>query len=136
MYDLSGLPGGQIERVIEDWKRLVDEKYTKDAAYQRHNGKPVVSIWGFGFNDGRKYTLAEGMKLVDFLKNAHQRHRTTKTTQTRSRTPIPLRPAGPSPPFKARRGHPLTPEQTAWNRHVSEYRIGVEHTTSRCGSVF
>lgn len=69
MYDLSGLPGNQIERVIEDWKRLVDEKVTKDPAYQNHNGKPVVSVWGFGFNDGRKYTIAEGMRLVDFLKN-------------------------------------------------------------------
>lgn len=69
MYDLSGLPGGQIERVMEDWKRLVDEKYPSDPAYQKHKGKPVVTVWGFGFNDGRKYTLAEGLKLVDFLKN-------------------------------------------------------------------
>ncbi len=69
MYDLSGLPGNQIERVIEDWKGLVDQQYTKDPAYQRHNGKPVVSVWGFGFNDGRKYTLSEGMRLVEFLKN-------------------------------------------------------------------
>lgn len=69
MYDLSGLPGGQITRVIDDWKRLVDQKYTRDSAYQRHVGKPVVAIWGFGFNDGRKYTLDEGLQLVDFLKN-------------------------------------------------------------------
>jgi hypothetical protein len=29
----------------------------------------VVAVWGIGFNDGRKYTLAECERLVDFLKN-------------------------------------------------------------------
>ena len=73
MYDLSGLPAGGTRRVIEDWKLLVDRmkigKDPKDAAYLRHQGKPVVAVWGVGFNDGRKYTLAECEKLVDFLKN-------------------------------------------------------------------
>ncbi len=31
-------------------------------------------------------------------------------------------------PYKARRGHPLTEEQQAYNRHLSRYRILVEHT--------
>lgn len=70
MYDLSGLNLGQMPRVIDDWKLLVEKmQITKDPAYLRHNGKPVVAVWGFGFSDGRKYTLAEGMTLVDFLKN-------------------------------------------------------------------
>jgi len=73
MYDLSGLPVAGTGRVIEDWKLLVDRmkigKDPKDAAYLRHHGKPVVAVWGIGFNDGRKYTLAECEKLVDFLKN-------------------------------------------------------------------
>ncbi|MEI9866071.1 MAG: hypothetical protein WDN00_16260 [Limisphaerales bacterium] len=34
-----------------------------------HRGKPVVAVWGIGFNDGRDYTLAECRKLVEFLKN-------------------------------------------------------------------
>jgi hypothetical protein len=34
-------------------------------------------------------------------------------------------------PFKARRGHPLTPEQHAYNRHLSGYRIVVEHVNAR-----
>lgn len=34
-------------------------------------------------------------------------------------------------PFKARRGHPLTEEQTAYNRHLSSYRIVVEHVNAR-----
>jgi len=32
----------------------------------------VVAVWGIGFNDGRKYTLAECQKLVEFLKNDKQ----------------------------------------------------------------
>jgi hypothetical protein len=34
-------------------------------------------------------------------------------------------------PFKARRNHPLTPEQKAYNRHLSRYRIVVEHTNAQ-----
>jgi len=70
MYDLSGMREGQMDRVMDDWKLLVDRmQLTRDKAYLRHNGKCVVAVWGFGFSDGRKYTLAEGMKLVEFLKN-------------------------------------------------------------------
>lgn len=72
MYDISGMDKGEIEKIIEDWKLLVDKmKLTKDPndkAYLHHNGKPVVSVWGIGF-DGREYTLQECGKLVDFLKN-------------------------------------------------------------------
>ena len=34
-------------------------------------------------------------------------------------------------PYKARRNHPLTPEQKAYNRHLSKYRIVVEHTMAQ-----
>jgi hypothetical protein len=73
MYDLSLLPAGGVRHVIEDWKLLVGRmrigKDPRDAAYLRHNGKPVVAVWGVGFNDGRRYTLGECDRLVDFLKN-------------------------------------------------------------------
>jgi len=73
MYDLSLLPRGGTERVIEDWKLLVDRMRIghdpKDAAYLWHGGKPVVAVWGIGFNDRRRYTLAECERLVDFLQN-------------------------------------------------------------------
>jgi len=70
MYDLSGLRAGEIERyVMEDWKRLVDRmKITNDKAYLHHNGKPVVAVWGIGFSDGRKYSLAECETFIRFLK--------------------------------------------------------------------
>lgn len=34
-------------------------------------------------------------------------------------------------PFKATRGHPLTEEQKAYNRHLAGYRIVVEHTNAQ-----
>jgi DDE superfamily endonuclease len=34
-------------------------------------------------------------------------------------------------PFKARRNHPLTAEQKAYNRHLARYRIVVEHTNAQ-----
>ena len=70
MYDLSGLPAGRIDDVIKDWRMLRREMViTEDSAYLNHKGKPVVAVWGIGFNDGRDYTLAECRRLVEFLKN-------------------------------------------------------------------
>ncbi|HEV3342115.1 MAG TPA: glycoside hydrolase family 71/99-like protein [Pirellulales bacterium] len=72
MYDLSLLPAGGIQTVIDDWKLLADHmkigRDQRDLAYQRHNGQPVVAVWGIGFNDRRKYTLSECRRLVSFLK--------------------------------------------------------------------
>lgn len=76
MYDLSLLSAGGVQAVIDDWKLLVDKmqigKDPCDAAYQKHNGKPVVAVWGIGFNDGRKYTLEECQRLISFLKHDPQ----------------------------------------------------------------
>jgi hypothetical protein len=70
MYDLSGLPAGHIDDVINDWRMLRKKMSTTDnPAYLHHRGKPVVAVWGIGFNDGRKYTLAECRRLIEFLKN-------------------------------------------------------------------
>lgn len=70
MYDLSGLKAGEIKSlVMEDWKRLVKRmKIKDDKSYLHENGKPVVAVWGIGFNGGRQYNLDECMKLVRFLK--------------------------------------------------------------------
>jgi len=72
MYDLSGITSAQIDLVIEDWKKLVDSGISKrgtDQAYQYHQGKPVVTVWGIGFNDGRKYNLKDCMRLIEFFKD-------------------------------------------------------------------
>jgi hypothetical protein len=76
MYDLSGLRAGGTAQVVDDWKLLVDRmrlgRDPADKAYLRHDGKPLVAVWGVGFNDGRRYTLAECRDLVDFLKSDPQ----------------------------------------------------------------
>jgi hypothetical protein len=69
MYDLSGLGAGGTTVVSEDWKILRDKMHMGgDPAYLHHEGKPLVAIWGIGFNDGRKYTLKECRALVEFFK--------------------------------------------------------------------
>ncbi|MFC2129402.1 glycoside hydrolase family 71/99-like protein [Bacteroidota bacterium] len=76
MYDLSGLQPGKddCDRVIEDWKRLVDDlkvlEFGEKQTYLHHNGKPLVTIWGVGFPD-RSYDISKIKleRLLDFLKN-------------------------------------------------------------------
>jgi len=65
-YDLSGMPAPRIFDVLtKDWKRLTDEKkITHDDRYQRHEGKPVVFVWGF-FPDRFAPELAQ--RIIDFF---------------------------------------------------------------------
>lgn len=74
MYDLSGCRDSvDVPVLINDWKNLVDSmKVTSRGdrqSYLYHNGKPLVVLWGVGFNDNRKYTLKDVAKMIDFLKN-------------------------------------------------------------------
>jgi len=72
MYDLSGLSGKEVTSlVVRDWKNLVDRmRVRRDPSYQKSGGKPLVAIWGIGFNEGgRQYSLKDCETLVDFLKN-------------------------------------------------------------------
>ena len=52
-YDISGGKPETFARTLQDdWIYLVsDLKVTSHPNYQRHDGKPVVSIWGIGLND-------------------------------------------------------------------------------------
>lgn len=70
MYDLSGMPTGEMQRVMDDWKDLNDQDdLLHDPAYLKQSGRPVVAIWGVGFSDGRKYTLEEVSELIAFFKH-------------------------------------------------------------------
>jgi hypothetical protein len=52
-YDISGgNPATFAQTLRDDWAYLVDElKITSHPNYQRHNGKPVLSIWGVGLDE-------------------------------------------------------------------------------------
>ncbi len=71
MYDLSGFASGQADVLIEDWKKLLrDTRLTSDPAYLRHHGKPILALWGCGFQDEGKSrpTLDDWRKILTFLK--------------------------------------------------------------------
>ena len=70
MYDLTSMTAARMAAVKDDWRFLVREKgVLKDAAYQKHAGRPVVALWGVGFTKGRNYGPQEIGPLVHFLKN-------------------------------------------------------------------
>jgi hypothetical protein len=54
MYDVSGEPTNTIvSNLTNDWLYLENVLHlTNSSRYLFHHGKPVVAIWGFGFNDG------------------------------------------------------------------------------------
>ena len=72
MYDLSGCRSEDLVYLEKDWaalqKRfnLFDTK--ENPTFLRHHGKPLMSIWGVGFNDGRKYSIEDVDNLVNLLK--------------------------------------------------------------------
>src|ERR1039457_3888791 len=53
-YDISGGNAETFGQTLkDDWVYLVDElKVSSHPNYQGPNGKPVLSIWGMGLNDG------------------------------------------------------------------------------------
>ena len=73
MYDLSsGYDGPTLkQKTIDDWKYLVDTyqitQDPADTAYLHHNGKPVVAVWGLGFE--RAYEGQDTVDIINFLKN-------------------------------------------------------------------
>lgn len=72
MYDLSGMEAGEEDILIRDWKELC-EKYKlvsrNNNHYVYHHGKPLVAVWGIGFNDRHKYGYEQVKKIIDFLKS-------------------------------------------------------------------
>lgn len=71
MYDLSGMLPGDEQLVLKDIDYLESEytmKTRKDnSSYLYHNGKPLVAVWGVGFNDKRKYGFKEAEIIIDAL---------------------------------------------------------------------
>jgi hypothetical protein len=71
MYDISGQPTNTlVSALTNDWQFLTNTlQVTKSPRYLRHNGKPVVAIWGFGFS-GRSDTPQQAQQVIDYFKAA------------------------------------------------------------------
>ncbi|MHC1705708.1 MAG: glycoside hydrolase family 71/99-like protein [Tenuifilaceae bacterium] len=73
MYDLSGMRSVDVDILIDDWKKLKEQYgFDKRARYSNYlmdGNRPVVAIWGVGFNDNRNYNLKDAIKLIQFLKS-------------------------------------------------------------------
>ena len=73
MYDLSGMPRGGEDTLLNDIAKIAEcyslKEHAKNPSYLYHNGKPLVTVWGVGFNDNRRYGLDEAEKIIDGLKS-------------------------------------------------------------------
>lgn len=72
MYDLSGMPSNGVDILLRDIQEVAREhslfSHKDNPSYLYHNGKPLVTVWGLGFNDHRKYGVKEGQEIVKGLK--------------------------------------------------------------------
>lgn len=70
MYDMSGTKAEDFHKVTDDWKRLRSEGLMKDddPSYLKHKGRPLIALWGMGFND-RPASLTEWKALLGFFRN-------------------------------------------------------------------
>lgn len=67
MYDVSGWTNMQSE-IKTDWTNKM-KAYTSSSAYAKQNGKPVVCIWGFGFDDSNHpWSAAVCLDVINYFK--------------------------------------------------------------------
>jgi F5/8 type C domain len=67
MYDVSGWTNMQSE-IKTDWTNKM-KAHTASSAYAKQNGKPVVCVWGFGFNDdNHPFSAAACLDVVNWFK--------------------------------------------------------------------
>ncbi|MCU0665180.1 MAG: glycoside hydrolase family 71/99-like protein, partial [Myxococcota bacterium] len=79
MYDTSGANASNlVSDIKKDWMHLVDDqKITSSSRYLRHNGRPLLVIWGLGFDD-RPGTASQATELINWLtKDAPSQYRVT-----------------------------------------------------------
>jgi hypothetical protein len=68
MYDVSGWSNMQSE-IKTDWTNKMSA-HASSSAYAKQNGKPVVCIWGFGFNDANhNFSAAACLDVVNWFKS-------------------------------------------------------------------
>jgi len=68
MWDTSGANNATFNTtIINDWQWIRSQGYTNSPYYQNHNGKPVATIWGFGFQ-GRNIQQTNALNTINSLK--------------------------------------------------------------------
>lgn len=76
MYDLSGSSSVDMAVVEADWNNIVAThdlfNAEKHPTYLRHNGRPLLALWGIGFGGGRNYTCSDVLELQRKLKSSEQ----------------------------------------------------------------
>ncbi len=75
MYDLGGFMSDNSRNaaaVLADAQAIMDTYQltdrTKQKFYLHQNNKPLIVLWGVGFNDGRPYSLGDIEELINGLK--------------------------------------------------------------------
>ena len=69
MYDLGGYNPSRLDKVMADAQNIYDNYATKKKFYLHENGKPLIALWGVGFNPAeRGYNNSDIQALVDGLK--------------------------------------------------------------------
>lgn len=74
MYDLSGMKPGQERLLLKDLDNLTHEYGLLETNgqtspnYLHYRSKPLIAVWGVGFNDHRAYGFKEARTIIDGLK--------------------------------------------------------------------
>lgn len=79
-YDTTDADIDSIADTIkQDWMFLVDNiKITQSDRYLMHNGKPVLVIWGFGFNDGHHdFSASQAIELISWFRSVEKKYQAT-----------------------------------------------------------
>lgn len=73
MYDLSGMRPEDVAILLNDIRHLAATyslfNHDSNPSYLYHNGKPLVAVWGVGFDDGRRYTTDDCDTIITALKD-------------------------------------------------------------------
>ena len=68
MYDATGWTN-MVTEMPADWTNVMSQ-YASSSAYAHQNGKPVVGIWGFGFDDtNHPWSAADCLSVVQWFES-------------------------------------------------------------------